>query len=653
MFKPADALRILLVEDNPGDQELVRLYMAQASASPVELACVGSLSAARQMIEPNELDVVLLDLGLPDGRGLEVVDRMRSMAADVPIVVLTGSGTLESGLDALEHDAQDYLVKDQLSPAMLSRSIKYAIHRRRWQNQYRHQLSVSPDGIIVVDSGEMVLFANSAAIDLVGHSPTESSTLPPVIRGARSAPVDAHLDSGRTVEVRAVETDWQGRPGRLITLRDITERREAERALSRLTEELRRTNRRLEELVSTDPLTGVLNRRGLEEALGRELERLTRSGDQLVAILVDMDDFKSVNDSYGHAVGDAALKAMTASLREALRGGDQLGRVGGDEFLVLLSGTTVAEGVAVAEKLRRSVKSTTLPVDDGGLALAASFAVGVIEPDVVSIEQVLASVGATLKRSKETGKNRVSSSALPAEEGGAPYEWAEGELNADGIDLHVALQSIRCTKTHDIVGNEALTRGPPGAFAMPADLFRAAFEQNVLTTLDLRALSNSLALLRANDPDGTYHVNLFPSTVLNTPSERIIQLLTDGVATGRLCVELSEQQFLGDPTYLREPLRALRDHGVRVAIDDVGFGRSSIEALLVLEPDVVKVDRRCLYGIESSGERRQLERLMEMLSAVNAEVIVEGVETETELQILCDMGVSLAQGYLWGRPSRG
>ena len=156
MFKPADALRILLVEDNPGDQELVRLYMAQASASPVELACVGSLSAARQMIEPNELDVVLLDLGLPDGRGLEVVDRMRSMAADVPIVVLTGSGTLESGLDALEHDAQDYLVKDQLSPAMLSRSIKYAIHRRRWQNQYRHQLSVSPDGIIVVDSKEMV-----------------------------------------------------------------------------------------------------------------------------------------------------------------------------------------------------------------------------------------------------------------------------------------------------------------------------------------------------------------------------------------------------------------------------------------------------------------------------------------------------------------
>lgn len=651
MFMPAETLRILLVEDNPGDQELVRLYMAQALASPIELSCVESLGAARQVIDPSRLDLVLLDLGLPDGRGLEVVDRMRSMAADVPIVVLTGSGTLESGLDALERDAQDYLVKDQLSPAMLSRSVRYAVHRRRWQNQYRHQLSVSPDGILVLDSKEIILFSNSSAVAMLGHAPTDGGSLPDLIRGARSAPVDVTLGTGRVVEVRSVETDWQGRPGRLITLRDMTERREAERALSRLTEELRRTNRRLEELVSTDPLTGILNRRGLEEALGREIERLARTGDQLVAILVDMDDFKSVNDSYGHAVGDAALKAMTSSLREALRGGDQLGRVGGDEFLVLLSGTTTAEGVAVAEKLRRAVKATRLPVADGSVALAASFAVGVVPPDVVSIEQVLASVGSMLKRSKDDGKNRVSSER--GSSGSKGDQWAESELNPDGIDLHVALQSIRCTTTNDVVGNEALTRGPPGAFANPADLFRAAFEQNVLTTLDLRALSNSLALLRATDPDGTYHVNLFPSTVLNTPTERIIQLLTDGVAAGRLCVELSEQQFLGDPSYLREPLLALRKHGVRVAIDDVGFGRSSIEALLVLEPDVVKVDRRCLHGIEAMGERRQLERLMAMLSAVNAEVIVEGVETEAELSILRDMGVILAQGFLWGRPARG
>jgi EAL domain-containing protein (putative c-di-GMP-specific phosphodiesterase class I) len=217
----------------------------------------------------------------------------------------------------------------------------------------------------------------------------------------------------------------------------------------------------------------------------------------------------------------------------------------------------------------------------------------------------------------------------------------------------VVVQGIRALDDGRLVALEALTRGPAGPFAMPSDLFRAAFEQNVLTTLDLRALRLSLERRRSSEWTGWYHVNLFPSTLLNTPPSSIAALLAwSGPPTG-ICIELSEQQFLGDPAYLRPPLDALRTAGFRIAIDDVGFGRSSVEALMLLEPDVVKIDRRCIRSIGSEeGERRQLERLLAMLRAVEATVIVEGIETEEELQVLRELGVPYGQGFLWGEPRK-
>jgi diguanylate cyclase (GGDEF)-like protein len=450
-----------------------------------------------------------------------------------------------------------------------------------------------------------------------------------------------------------VETVWQGEQAFLVTLHDITDRRRAEETMDRLAGELKQANERLARLVSTDHLTEVLNRRGVEQALGVELRRMRRSGEGLVAVLVDYDNFKNINDAYGYAVGDAALRALTKAVNGALRAGDHLGRVGGDEFLVLLPGATLDEGFAVAEKLRRTIKGSTLPVADGSVVLSASLAVGSVDQHVVSLEEVLASVNGALKKSKVEGRDRVSGNR-PTSVGDPRAEPSRSEdFDVNVIDLGTALQAILRVDTEEVVGFEALTRGPSGSYAAPSDLFRAAFERNVLTTLDLRALAASLRVLGLNDEIATYHVNLFPSTILSAPMERISGLLAEAGGAGRLCVELSEQQFLGDPTYLREPLAMLRRSGIRVAIDDVGFGRSSIEALLVLEPDIVKIDRSCVQSIDSDPDRRsQLRRLIGMLSSIGTEVIVEGVETRAELGVLRDMGVRYGQGFLWGRPAR-
>lgn len=645
-FPDPGPMDVLLVEDNPGDVDLVRLYLAKDPMAQIDLRCAASLGEARRTLTDWDPDLVLLDLGLPDGTGIEVVRAMRRLVADAPIVVLTGHHDPDAALEALQSDAQDYLVKGQMNATTLFRSIRYAIERNRWQQQYRLQLASSPDGFVVLDESGSVRFANAAATAMLGGIPTGLAELPSVVLTSRQ-PLDVTLKTGRTAEARIGNTVWQGMPAHLITLRDMTERREAERTLSRLTEELRQSNERLEALVSTDPLTGALNRRGIEQALARELDRLRRSGDGLIAVLIDCDDFKSVNDGYGHAVGDAALKALTSQVRGALRAGDLVGRVGGDEFLVLLPETTIAEGMAVAEKLRRAIKTTTLPVADGSLLMAASLAVAPIEPDVVSIEQILSATGPLLKRSKIDGKDRVSGEGVSVSSDAGD----DGRIEPATLELAVVLQTIRRLDDEAPIGYEALTRGPAGDLRGPTELFRAAFEQDVLTALDLRALRATLATLDAVGDVDWYHVNLFPSTVLNTPVDGLIRLLAGVNTTSSVCVELSEQQFLGDPHYLREPLRELQASGVRIAIDDVGFGRSSIEALLVLEPDVVKVDRRCVHAIASDeGERRRLKRLMDMLRAVGADVIIEGVETHEELAILKEMGVEFAQGYLWDAP---
>jgi len=646
-------VKVLLVEDHARRVTTIKKALKRAPGGGVRVSSVASLAEGLHYLEVADVDLVMLDLAVADASGVETVRRVRRTAPTIPIIVIADETSEALAIQALQRDAQDYVLSHQLNPATLLSAIGYALEPDRWQGQYRRLLGISPDGVAIVDGDGRVLFVNAAAARLLGRAPTRSSELPTAMQEGATTPMDIALAGGRVAEIREVDTIWYGRSARLITMRDITDRIAAETKVAEMAEALRRANDRLERLVDTDPLTQVLNRRGIEAALGLELRRMSRSGDSLVAVLIDCDDFKSINDSFGHGVGDAALAALARSVQDTVRAGDYVGRVGGDEFLVLLPITTVAEGMVVAEKIRRAIKATTLPLSGDKVSLSASLAVGAVSRDAVSIEEVLASVHDGLRHGKRTGKDVVTGGTGPRADGdpGRPTPPAP-LLDPVSIALHVVVQGIQRLEDDAAIGCEALMRGPPGMFAMPSDLFQAAFEQNVLTALDLRALRVSMDSFGKSTWGGWYHVNLFPSTLLNTPPDRIIPLLERGGSKERVCVELSEQQFLGDPAYLRPMIRELRGAGYKVGIDDVGFGRSSVEALMLLEPDVVKVDRRCIKAISEAGERRQLERLLAMLRAVGATIIVEGVETGEEKRLLREMGVPYGQGYLWGKPAR-
>jgi EAL domain-containing protein (putative c-di-GMP-specific phosphodiesterase class I) len=171
-----------------------------------------------------------------------------------------------------------------------------------------------------------------------------------------------------------------------------------------------------------------------------------------------------------------------------------------------------------------------------------------------------------------------------------------------------------------------------------------------LPMLDLRCLRACISA--AADLPGWRHANLYPSTLIETPVEQLLRLFPDRAPDQTYCIELSEQQLLGAPSALRDATSSLRRSGVRIAIDDVGFGRTSLEHLVLIEPEVVKIDRKWVAGIgHDRGRLRTLKRLVEVANALGAMVIAEGIEDAEEVAALLDLGVRYGQGFLLGRPS--
>ncbi|MGE3959692.1 MAG: chemotaxis protein CheB [Vicinamibacterales bacterium] len=432
--------------------------------------------------------------------------------------------------------------------------------------------------------------------------------------------------------MHAVRVD--GTSGAVISHIDITERKLAEL--------------NLRELASVDPLTGLLNRRGLTEILVSEADRARRNASEVSAILIDCDNFKQINDEHGHAVGDYVLGQLSRRLTEVLRPSDRLARIGGDEFVLVLPDTRVVEAALIADRLRQAAAHMEITVNEARVRVTVSMAVTQVDIDAPRIDDILRNAHTSLSDSKANGKNRVTLARSYRLAGTGRAGDVMALLRSNG--LRVFHQPIVRLDTGDLVGHEFLTRGPEGPIAQPQELFRRATEDGLLSTLDLRCLQTCVRA--AASYSGWRHVNLYPSTLMETPIEELTMLFGEALEGDGFCVELSEQQLLGAPSALRDAVSRLRKVGLRLSIDDVGFGRTSLEHLVLLEPEVVKIDRRWVAGIgQDKGREQTLRRLIRVAHALKALVIAEGIEQREDVKALLDLGAEFGQGYLFGHPA--
>jgi len=421
-----------------------------------------------------------------------------------------------------------------------------------------------------------------------------------------------------------------------------------------VSQELAEVTARLDWLVHMDSLTDLLNRKGMERAVMDELARCRQDDDELLILLVDLDDFSRINATLGHGVGDLVLTGAAKRIAESVREGDKVGRCGTDRFAIILPETDLATGEIIAEKIRLAISQDVITAGERKLTTTASIGLTAINPDSLSFDEVLAKAHFVLQSSKLKGKNRVARAASIEEVGmirpvDAGPEMVQALLR--GNVLEISSQPIVNLTDGRIVSREMLTRGPEGPLHRPDILFRFCQENDILTAVDLRCLKLCAESAEALGPRADYHVNIMPATLLQTEADELIRVLKLPSGQGRCCLEISEQQLLGDPSVLVPAVRAVQEAGIRVAIDDVGFGNSCLEGLIMLHPQVMKVDKRLVRGLAVDPEmRRALARLLKVADVLGAEVVAEGIENTEDYHILLDMGVKLGQGYLFGRP---
>jgi two-component system, cell cycle response regulator len=419
-------LTVMIVEDDPADARLVMLALAPFGAR-ARLAPFRSLGEALTWLRAgNACDVALLDLSLPDSFGFETIRRVREAAPSVAVIVLTGLDDDEFAMRAMEAGTQDYLVKGGADGALIWRSIQYAVARMRLEEELRLAkqrfqaiIDLAQDAIIAYDDDRIISLFNPAAERMFGYDHSDIvgrplSLLLPEIGEDSVSPLESAIAGGDNEkpalpEVKAVRRCGDVFPaeaalsriehpsGRLYTLvlRDISERKAAE-------DELRR-------LATTDPLTSVANRREFMEAAERELARVRRYGRPLALLMLDVDHFKSINDAYGHAAGDDVLVTLAAETRECLRECDVIGRLGGEEFAVILPETPLVEALEVAERLRRRLQGLSIRCGPHNINFTVSIGVGACAASDMSIEAPLTRADHALYTAKREGRNRVIS----------------------------------------------------------------------------------------------------------------------------------------------------------------------------------------------------------------------------------------------------
>lgn len=294
-----------------------------------------------------------------------------------------------------------------------------------------HILATAPDAIFIVDGDGTIVIANAMAEKLFEYTADELlgntiEMLVPVnfrsdhvakrktyMQSPVSRPLKNPLSlravrkSGREFPVEISLSPFDTEYGPLVTaiVRDVSEHVEAEQRLKRMADDLEFANHKLERLAELDPLTEVFNRRGFERVLRRESARARREGHSLVAAMIDLDDFKSVNEKKGHAVGDLVLKQVAERVKSSMRATDYLARIGGDEFMVLMPAASLTDGAQIVERIRRTVGMEPIV---GDLSITVSCGVVSFCSTNARLEDLLILARPALKYSKQSGKNKVS-----------------------------------------------------------------------------------------------------------------------------------------------------------------------------------------------------------------------------------------------------
>ncbi|MDA7088586.1 EAL domain-containing protein [Pseudomonas sp. SA3-5] len=413
-------------------------------------------------------------------------------------------------------------------------------------------------------------------------------------------------------------------------------------------------------LANHDALTNLPNRMLLQDRIQQALQQARRKQERVALLLIDLDNFKTINDSIGHSTGDLLLQEVAQRLKRLCRSIDTVSRQGGDEFILLLPEQQSIETVVdIAENLRQVI-AEPFTVDQNRYELSASIGISLFPDDSDTVEALYRHADSAMYQAKQEGRNRVRFFSADIEHNMRARHLLEQHMRAaleQGV-FTVFYQAKVDARAQRIVGVEALIRWRTGdgSLVSPADFIPLAEETGLIIPIGRYVLQQACADARAWHEQGhliSVSVNISAVQFREQSFLRMVKetLAETGIRHDLLELEITEGVLARDLESSRDTLQALRKLGVRVAIDDFGTGYSSLAYLKRLPIDVLKIDQSFVRDmVADESDAAIIEAIIKLGHTLNLELVAEGVETHDQVQVLLALGCEVIQGYFYCRP---
>jgi diguanylate cyclase (GGDEF)-like protein/PAS domain S-box-containing protein len=674
---------LLLVEDNPGDARLFREMFKAEGLHDTEVKHTESVSEAEKYLAQHAVDIILLDLGLPDAEGLEAVRRVHAAAPRVPLVVLTVSDDESLAAQALQVGAQDYLTKGHIEARGLLRALRHAGERKMMEDALFVEkelalvtLNSIGDAVICTDTSGKITYLNLVAERMTNwsHEEAEGRSMAEVFRiiDATSRetvanPTDVAVRKNRTVHLPLncllVQRDGLEIPiedsvspihnregtviGAVIVFRDVSVAQAMALEMAHSAQH--------------DFLTGLPNRMLLNDRVSQAIALAQRHFKKVAVLFLDLDGFKHINDSLGHPIGDKLLQSIAKCLVSCGRSSDTVSRQGGDEFVVLLSEVDQADDAAITAQRMLQAVAEAHSIGQHVLHVTASIGLSIYPDDGLDAETLIKNADTAMYQAKENGhqsyKFFMPAMNVRAVERQSIEESLRRALERQEFALQY--QPIINLRTGEITGAEALirwthpTRGP----VSPAQFIPIAEDCGLILPIGnwvLReACKQAQAWRHAGLPLATIAVNI---SAIEFRDERFLDgvfavLKETGLDPRSLELELTESVLMKRVDSTGSILKTLRASGVQVAVDDFGTGYSSLSYLRKFPIDALKIDQSFVRQITTAPDETTIvTAVISMGRSLKLRVVAEGVETQEELAFLQAHQCDEAQGYFFSRP---
>lgn len=672
---------ILVITGDASEAERLADLLDRSADGPFEVEVRTRLSTGLDRIHRGGIDAVLVNLSLPDSQGIETFDKLFTVAPYMPMMTIAEDSDLLVAREAVQRGAQGYLQKSSFESYLVSRSLRNMIERKAFENGLMQEsaratvtLNSISDAVIGTDLAGNIDYLNLAAEKMTGWSREEARDRPiaevmkivtGTTRQSGQNPIELVLENDEkmalaadTVLIRrdgieiAIEDsaapihDTSGKmTGAVIVFHDIT----AARAMAM----------KMAYLAQHDFLTKLPNRILLSDRIAQAISIAERHRTGLAVLFLDLDNFKHINDSLGHRIGDKLLQSVASRLSHSVRALDTVSRQGGDEFIILLPDDQDAKDAATVARSLIAALDKPHHVDGHDLHVTASIGISTFPDDAADAEGLMQHADSAMYRAKEKGRNGYEFYDRSMTARAVERQTIEADLR-HAVKLRQFLlyyQPIVELASGVIIGAEALLRWrhPIHGLVLPDRFVPVAEGCGLIAKIGRWVLAEACGQVQRWDKAGwplrSIAVNVSPVEFRRDGYVDGVRAVLEetGLEPGRLVLEITESVLLDNPKSA-SILQELSDMGVKLAVDDFGIGYSSLGYLTRFPVDILKIDRSLVEAIDTGKDHGLIASAIIAIShPLGLDVVAEGVERTTQVAFLTRHGCKNGQGHLFSK----